>query len=250
MMTQQVLSLLIANLKLRYRKTLAGFIWVLLNPAILLIVQAIIFTKVLKLPITTYLPFLFSGFLPWVFISQTVEMGATQYKYFSPSIRAFNISPYLVTLSLTLENLITLLAMAFIYFVVSSFFFSLNLYFIVLWILSIIPLIISVFSITFSVSILFLKFKDIKFITSFVLSILYFLTPIFYSIDLIPENDRIYFKLNPFFHLITPFQQAHANISFSSWFVFYAISMFISVVFLFLSLIIWRFNKRDIYLYL
>lgn len=246
----QVVGLLIANLKIRYRKTIAGFIWVLLNPTILLLVQTTVFSTVLKIPIKTYLPYLFSGFLPWVFISQTIDMGTTQHKYFSSSIKAFNIHPAIVTLALTFENLINLLSISLIYFIFSSLFIKFDFLIFLGWIISYIPLTLAVFSLTFAIALLFSKFKDIKFITSFVLSLLFFVSPIFYSLDLIPIDQRIYFKLNPFYHLILPFQSLTMNIAIIDWMIIVSTSFVISIIFFLISLYIWRINKKDIYLYL
>lgn len=247
---EQVIALVMANLKIRYRRTIAGIIWVLLNPTILLIVQTVVFSSVLKISIKTYLPYLFSGFLPWVFISQTIDMGTTQHKYFSASIRAFNIHPLVVTAALTIENLTTLLMMLFIYSAVSFLFFDINFFILIAWVLSCLPLILAVFSLTFSVAILYSKFRDIKFITSFALSVLFFLSPIFYSIDLVSPDQRIYFKLNPFYHLLSPFQSATTGTSLIDWSVNYAVSFLVAFSFLLVSACIWKINKRDIHLYL
>jgi lipopolysaccharide transport system permease protein len=72
----QLRSLTVANLKIRYRKTWIGFLWVLLNPVILLTVQSFIFLHVLNVSRNHYLLYLISGFLPWIFLSQTWELVA------------------------------------------------------------------------------------------------------------------------------------------------------------------------------
>lgn len=246
----QVMSLVVSNLKVRYRGTIAGLIWVLMHPTILLIVQTVVFSTVLKIPIKSYLPYLFSGFLPWIFISQTVDMGTTQHKYFSASIRAFGVHPVVVTAALTIENLTTLLFMLFLYSTFSAAFFEFNYLTFLCWIISCVPLALAVFSLTYSVAIMHSKFKDIKFITSFALSVLFFLSPIFYSIEQVPVDQKIYFKLNPFYHLLLPFQTATMDIIILEWFANYSTAFLVALIFLSICWSIWRVNKKDIYLYL
>ena len=72
---RQLISLTFANMKARYRKTLAGFIWVILNPIILYSVQSIVFRKILKIDVPDYSLFLMGGLLPWIFITNTLEMS-------------------------------------------------------------------------------------------------------------------------------------------------------------------------------
>ena len=71
---RQVLALTRANLKARYRKTAAGFLWVVLNPLILYAAQSLVFERFLNLRVPRYSLFLGSGLLPWVFSAQTLEM--------------------------------------------------------------------------------------------------------------------------------------------------------------------------------
>ena len=63
-----VYSLIKANLKLRYRSSLLGFLWTLINPLLILTVFTIIFTKILvAMPIKKFPVFMMAGYLPWNF---------------------------------------------------------------------------------------------------------------------------------------------------------------------------------------
>ena len=73
--SRQLISLTLANMKARYRKTFAGFLWVILNPIILYSVQSVVFRKILKIELPDYSLFLLGGLLPWIFITSTLEMS-------------------------------------------------------------------------------------------------------------------------------------------------------------------------------
>ena len=68
---KQSVALTIANMKSRYRRTFAGFIWVIMNPILVFLIQNFVFRNILNIKIDHYVLFLLGGLLPWIFISQT-----------------------------------------------------------------------------------------------------------------------------------------------------------------------------------
>ena len=108
-------------MKARYRKTIAGFLWVILNPIILYLVQSVVFKKVLKIDIPDYTLFLLGGLLPWIFITNTLEMSIP-YLYNSHNLlRGFRINPLLLVLSQVLDNFFNFLV-AFVIILIPVFF--------------------------------------------------------------------------------------------------------------------------------
>src|SRR4051812_5744585 len=49
------------QLKVRYQRSALGFLWTLLNPILMLTVQAVVFSQLLDQPFKTYVVYLFSG---------------------------------------------------------------------------------------------------------------------------------------------------------------------------------------------
>ena len=62
-------TLVARNMKLRYKRSVMGFAWSLLNPLAQLLVFSFVFTTVLPLNIPNYTVFLFTGLLPWTWFS-------------------------------------------------------------------------------------------------------------------------------------------------------------------------------------
>ncbi len=62
---------------MRYRQSALGLAWALVQPALLLLVYGLVFTKVLHIqtPRGSYLVFAYCGLAPWTFISNTVTWG-------------------------------------------------------------------------------------------------------------------------------------------------------------------------------
>src|SRR6202521_3338193 len=64
------------ELRVRYKRSVLGFLWALLNPAFLMIVLTIVFSTILTQSIKHYAVFLLSVLLPWTFFSQSLSYAA------------------------------------------------------------------------------------------------------------------------------------------------------------------------------
>ena len=58
-------TLVLRELRARYRGSFLGFLWSFLNPLLLMLVYALVFSIYLRVPMEGYAVFLFSGLLPW-----------------------------------------------------------------------------------------------------------------------------------------------------------------------------------------
>jgi lipopolysaccharide transport system permease protein len=238
-------------MKQRYRRTLAGLIWVILNPLIMFGVQSVVFKKFLRLEIPNYFLFLLSGLLPWIFITQTLQMTASVYVNAADLLKSFKINPLVLVISQVLDNLF-------------NFFIAFTMMFIPIWFMSDIdvhmgflfmPLnfvilvlgttFLSVFISTFNVF-----FRDASFVLTFVISIVFFLTPIFYPISYIPESYRWIINLNPFYYFIAPFRMSLIDFKLDVYLdtVMRAL-VFLAGVICF-TVIYWRKKKNEFYYYL
>lgn len=244
----QIYHLWLSNIKIRYRKTWAGFLWVILNPLILLVIQTFIFSHVLKLPTHHYFLYLVCGYLPWVFISQSLEMGTSLLKTSSPTIKAFSIKPFQIIAALILENLMNFFSVFIIALLPFAFASDRTLWFLPLWILSTLPLSICIFAITFLSSTTNVLLRDLRFIVSFALSVFYFATPIFYSPDMIPERWSLLIQLNPFYILIQPFQYLSLSFDGKLWVLSFLKSLSFSCFSLMVAFFVWKKVKNSFYL--
>ncbi len=203
---QQTLTLAHAGLRVRYRQTWIGFLWVILHPVILLCTQTLVFSYIFKVETFDFMLYFASGLLPWFFISQTLDMGTSQLRVQSLSIKSYFIQPFTFTLSLALENLVNFASSILIIMIPLMLYKGQPLWTLFYWLLSSIPLVITTAAVTFMLSSSNVVFRDVRFIVSFVLSIAYFVTPVFYKIDLLPPEIVNILQWNPFYILISPFQ--------------------------------------------
>ena len=247
---RQLISLTFANMKARYRKTIAGFIWVILNPIILYSVQSIVFRKVLKIELPDYSLFLLGGLLPWIFITNTLEMSIPYLFNAHNLLRGFRINPFLLILCQVLDNFVNFLVAFFIILipvVVSSENTSSAFY---LLPLPILLMMVAISSIASFASLMNVFYRDTKFVLTFGLNIMYFVTPIFYPKDFIPMKMRWIIDINPLYYLIEAFRSAVYNYHPAIFWPALGKAAIITTLMALFSYLYWKRRKNDLYFYI
>jgi|GEM_PF-302153 len=245
---RQILALAIAGLKVRYRKTWVGFIWVILNPILLLGIQGLVFSHVLKLSVGTYFLYLVSGLLPWIFLSQTLEMGAAQLKNHALPIKSFGIRPFQLSAALTCENLVNFLATQVLALVPLWIWYGKSTGLLLVSFLYSGLFSLAVFSMVFIFAVGNVLFKDLRYILSFVLTVFYFATPIFYTVDLVPVHLQGFVRWNPFHILLEPFQLLAASPDVEIWLASLGRSLVLTAALCALARFLWRRMQNRFYL--
>src|SRR5690242_98567 len=67
-----IATLVLRELRARYRGSLLGFLWSFLNPLLLMVVYVLVFSVYLRVPMQGYAVFLFTGLLPWLWFSSSL----------------------------------------------------------------------------------------------------------------------------------------------------------------------------------
>jgi ABC-type polysaccharide/polyol phosphate export permease len=203
---RQTKVMTVANLKCRYRKTLAGFLWVVLNPMITFSVQALVFGKFLKIDVEHYLLFLVSGLVPWIFIAQTLEMSAPVFLASGPLLKSFSASPLVYLSAQVFDNLINFAA-GFLLALFPIWFLSGTLgWHLLLLPFAMLTLALGVFATAWLLATFQVFFRDTRFLISFAAQVGFFLTPIFYPRSFVPAGLQWLTAINPIYRLISPFQ--------------------------------------------
>ncbi len=187
------------DLKVRYKQTLLGVIWAILQPASTALIFTIVFSRIARFETgeVPYWLFVLSGFTFWTFISSSLTFASNSLvhhkelvtKIFFPRIilPAAAVGAYFIDLLLTL---LILFGGMVIYGTAVS------------WKIVFVPVFLFfLLMLTISASLLLaalnVRFRDVKFIIPFFLQVWLFISPVFYSSEWIPERWRYFFALNP-----------------------------------------------------
>lgn len=247
-MAAQTWALLRFSLKNRYRNTWAGVLWVFLLPLLQFGVQAIAFKFVVRIEHENYLLFLLSGLLPWIFLTSTLEMTVGTFLNNSFLFKSIAVNPLSFVFSQVLDNgLVLFLCLSFSALVLGLFS-DFELWRIFLFL----PASFALLVMTASVSILLATYqvflRDLRFVMSFAISGLYFLTPVLYPLELVPETYRKVFLLNPLHWMLLPFRQA-AFKDVSEFGKSWIVSVLLALLFAALASFVWKRKRNEVVIY-
>ncbi|PWU24493.1 MAG: ABC transporter permease [Candidatus Rokuibacteriota bacterium] len=204
---RELIGVLVAKqLKLRYRGSLLGFLWTLVNPLLLMLVYTLVFSVYFRLDMDKYPAFLFTGLLPWIWFASSLQQGVTCILdgagLVSRSQFPAEVLP-VVTLTANAVNFLLTLPLLFVFLL--AFRVTLGVSLVAFPILIGLEYLVALGLVLFF-SALNVFFRDLQHIIVHLLTILQFLTPIFYPLTLVPEPFRAWAFMNPLTVLISAFQ--------------------------------------------
>ena len=196
------------DLRVRYKRSILGFLWALLNPLLLMIVLTIVFSTVMRFPIDNYAVFLISTLVPWTFFSQALSYATESIVGNGNLLKKVNIGKSVFPAAAILSNLINFfLSLIPLILLLLALQFPVHL----TWLYIPVPLlglIAFTLGIGFFCAAANVFFRDVSHIIQIVLSAMFYFCPILYSLDLIPEQYRFYFRLNPMLYILNGFRMS------------------------------------------
>ena len=190
--------------KLRYQGSLLGYLWSLLRPLALFAILYFVFAKLIGLGagIENYGIYLLLGVVVWMFFSEVTSASITCVVARGDLLRKINFPKYTIVLSTLLSSLVNF-ALNMLVVVVFAVLFNVEFSWRVLWMIPLfIELIILSLGLSFFMSAIFVKFRDINFIWEVILQGAFYATPILYPLSIVPEYAAKILMLNPMAQII------------------------------------------------
>lgn len=194
-------QLVLQQLVLRYRRTVFGYLWTLINPLLMMAIMAVVFSALFQVDLKTFSVFLFSAMIPWNFFSSVVTQSSTAFinneslikKIYLPKA----IFPFSISLAALIDSFLSFFALFIIIISLSG-----NLS----WSLFFLPVsfaLVFVFAMGFGLvlSIATVFFRDLQYLINIAIQGLFFLTPILYKPESLAGKVAVLVEINP----VTPF---------------------------------------------
>ncbi|OPH53112.1 hypothetical protein BC351_32040 [Paenibacillus ferrarius] len=238
-----LLNLVERDLKLKYKGSVIGFLWSLVNPLIMLIIYTWVFKTIMKTDVPNFPLFLMAGLLPWNFFASSLTMSVGSFTSNASLLTKVKLPKYILVFSNIVFNFVIFLMMIVLMLIAMKMFqvpYTLNLLFLPLALLT---QIIFMTSISLLLSIANVYFSDTSHLLEVFIMAWFWLTPVIYQFALIPVEFQYYVSLNPMSLIINLYQAAivgtpiYTNV-FSG--------VFIIIVFLLLSIFIYRKYSKKI----
>jgi lipopolysaccharide transport system permease protein len=196
------------EIKLRYKRSFLGLSWSLLHPLAQLLVFTLVFRTILPLNIPNYPAFLFTGLLAWTWFQSSLHHATGAIVNNPELIKRPGFPTAILPIVTVCNHLIHYLL-------------ALPILLIFLWIVGLkpdatllaLPLLLLlqflfILGLAYLAATLHVVFRDTEHLLVIALFLLFYLSPVFYDVQLLPEYARRLFALNPLVHLL----EAHRSI--------------------------------------
>lgn len=206
---EMIFSLVRRDLKGRYKGSVLGFFWTFLNPLLQLCVYTLVFSVILRNDIEQFYLFLFVALVPWIFFSTSVSGGASVIWSQQDMVKKIYFPRQVLPITFVTSQFVNMfLSFLVVFFVliVSGKGLSLRalLYMPVIMIVEYILCL----GMAFITSALTVYLRDLEYLLGIITMAWQFLTPVMYSIDIVPEQLLPLFNVNP----MTPIVIAYRDV--------------------------------------
>ncbi|HZV47861.1 MAG TPA: ABC transporter permease [Thermodesulfovibrionales bacterium] len=186
------------ELKVRYKRSFLGYLWSIANPLALALVFFVAFKIFMKIPIENYTLFLIAGLFPWQWFLNSVNSSAMVFIGNATLIKKMHFRHDVLIVATVLNDMLhfilsipVIILFLFIYGMQPS----------VMWFVGIPVLLIIQFIITMGFSLAIaainLFFRDIERMVFIFTSLMFYMTPIIYSEEMVPSEYKTLILSNP-----------------------------------------------------
>ena len=198
------------DIKVRYKQTVIGAVWAILQPLMTMVIFTVIFGKLAQIPSDglPYPLFAYAALLPWEYFSQAMSRSGVSVVNDASLVQKIYFPRLIIPLAAVVTPLVDfvlsfliLLGMMFWFRVVPT------------WSMMILPFLLLMALLTalsagLWLSALNVKYRDVRYTIPFLTQFWIYASPIAYPVSLIPEKWRLLYSLNPLVGVVEGFRWA------------------------------------------
>lgn len=199
-------GLIVRNLKVKYQRSMLGFIWTLLNPLMTIAVLTVVFTYFIRIRVDHYWAFVFSGYFVWNFMLQMLSSATYIMAEHAPLRRSVAFPSEVLVLATAASRLVEFaveMGIAVLLLVIMHHG-QVPASFTLLPLLILIQVLLAI-GLAMPIATLSVFYSDVQHAIPILLLMLFYLSPVFYPASLVPETLRPFYFLNPIAGLLTLF---------------------------------------------
>ncbi len=209
------LMLAYQDLKLRYRRSVLGPFWITISMAVTVYSMGYLYSHLFHTDLQTYFPFLVSGMIAWTLISSLIT-DVTEALYASDGLIKQIKLPYCLYIQRVVvrniiaffHNIIVIIPIIIIYHQVAK----VNLYTLLL-VPGLLLIYFNALVYGLMLSMIGARYRDLVQVIKNLTQVAFFLTPVMWNPQILPEQDRFIVMLNPFYSFVelirAPLMGAH-----------------------------------------
>jgi len=195
------------DLQVRYQRSFLGMLWTLLKPVMMIAILTVVFATLLRRDFKNFAVYLGAGLVAWELFSQTATTATTSIvrrggPFFTKVYLPKAIFPFAMTFAALLNSLFFMAALLIVVLALG--------HPLTLWLLllpyAILCFVVFCLGVSLWLACLTVYLRDLEHLVDVLLRAWFYLTPILYPLDAIPEKYWFLFKLNPMYHFVHLFQ--------------------------------------------
>jgi lipopolysaccharide transport system permease protein len=197
--TLELLSLLVLKeLRLRYKSSVLGYIWAVANPFAFALVYYVAFKLIMRVDVPNYSIFLLSGMFPWLWFTTSMINGTNCYRNGATLVKKVKLNRAILPLSHVMHEMVhfCLALPILVFFMLIS---KTTLHWSWLYQLPfmLIVQLLVMYPVVLILSVANVFVRDVEYLVSVGITLLFFLTPVVYPLSMVPEQYQIYFEISP-----------------------------------------------------
>jgi ABC-type polysaccharide/polyol phosphate export permease len=199
-------ALALKELRVRYKRSVLGFIWALLNPLLMMLVMTVVFGSLLRFSLPHYSIFLLSMLLPWTFFSQSLAYSVESIVGNGELLKKVRVARLVFPVAALISNIIN-----FFFSVIPLLLLIVAMRFPIHWTWVYLPVpMLGLFLFTLGAAFFFATlnvfYRDVSHIVQVILQVWFYVSPVLYSLDFVPQRYRWLFRLNPLLYMLNGFR--------------------------------------------
>ena len=198
------------EIKVRYKQTILGFAWALIQPLFMMIVFTLFFGTLAKVPSEgiPYPLFNYAALLPWILFAEGISRSSNSLVGSVNLVQKVYFPRLIMPFSGILSPIVDF-AIAFVILIGMMFYFSYAPTIYILWLPAFILLaLMTALGVGLWLSAVNVKYRDVRYVIPFLIQLWLFASPVVYSSNLLPERFQIIYGINPMSGVIEGFRWA------------------------------------------
>lgn len=190
-------SLVKKDLTTRYKGSVLGFLWTFINPLFQLLIYSVVFSVIMRVQVDNYAMYLFVALVPWLFCATSIQMGSTSIMMAAGLVQKVYFPRIIIPIATVCSNFMNMV-FSFIIVFLALFLTGVGISPVAVYL----PLIMViefffVLGLVLIFSALTVYFRDLEHILGIVVNAWFYVTPIIYTIDMVPERFLGLMYANP-----------------------------------------------------
>ncbi len=199
------------NIRSLYKQSILGYAWIFINPLMQIVVLTFVFSTILRVGMDVipypFPLFLFVALLPWMFFSSAVA-SATDSITGSASLVTKIYFPREILVVATVFSKVVDLLLGTLILLGLMILYSQYPPWTLVWVPAIFAMqLLFTVGLALPLAALNLFFHDVRYLVGVILMIWFYITPILYPVDIVPERYKILFDLNPLSRVVNAYRR-------------------------------------------